>query len=130
MKQILILLACFAITTGVTAQRNGRKPNPKEVPGKQQIIKDIEAIVHSPGRVNNQATWTDIKRKISDYLIQKWKEGHLKGATPAQAFYVIADRTTMTQNDIDSGRLIVDVGLAFIKPAEFQIFRFEYRMQP
>jgi uncharacterized protein len=51
-----------------------------------------------------------------------------RGATPGQAFYVIADRTTMTQNDIDSGKLIVDVGLAFIKPAEFQIFRFEYSL--
>jgi phage tail sheath protein FI len=130
MKPILLLLACFAIIPCVTAQRNARNPNLKEVSGKQQIIKDIEAMVQSPGKVNNQITWTNVKKKINDYLIPKWKEGHLKGATPGQAFYVIADRTTMTQNDIDSGKLVVDVGLAFIKPAEFQIFRFEYKTRP
>jgi phage tail sheath protein FI len=45
------------------------------------------------------------------------------GTKPAEAFFVKVDRTTMTQNDIDNGRLICIIGLAVVKPAEFVIFR-------
>jgi phage tail sheath protein FI len=45
------------------------------------------------------------------------------GTTPEQAFFVKCDRTTMTQDDIDNGRLIVKIGIAPVKPAEFVIFR-------
>jgi phage tail sheath protein FI len=45
------------------------------------------------------------------------------GTTPEEAFFVTCDRTTMTQDDIDNGRLIVLIGVAPVKPAEFVIFR-------
>jgi phage tail sheath protein FI len=45
------------------------------------------------------------------------------GSSPDEAFYVKADRTTMTQDDIDKGRLIVEVGIAPVKPAEFIVFQ-------
>jgi hypothetical protein len=49
----------------------------------------------------------------------RWRDGELVGATAAQAFFVRCDRTTMTQNDLDNGRLILLVGVATVGPAEF-----------
>lgn len=45
------------------------------------------------------------------------------GAKPEEAYFVRCDRTTMTQNDIDNGRLICLIGVAAVRPAEFVIFR-------
>ena len=52
-----------------------------------------------------------------------WRDGMLLGDTPEEAYFVRCDRTTMTQNDLDNGRLICLVGLAPVKPAEFVIFQ-------
>ena len=52
-----------------------------------------------------------------------WRDSRLVGTTPEEAFFVKVDRTTMTQNDLDNGRLIVLVGIAPLRPAEFVIFR-------
>jgi len=52
-----------------------------------------------------------------------WRAGALQGNKPEQAFFVKCDRTTITQGDIDNGRLIYLVGVAVVKPAEFIIFR-------
>jgi phage tail sheath protein FI len=56
-------------------------------------------------------------------LTSVWKDGALMRTTPEQAFFVKCDRTTMTQDDIDNGRLIILIGVAPIKPAEFVIIR-------
>ena len=52
-----------------------------------------------------------------------WRSGALMGLTAGEAFFVKCDRTTMTQDDIDNGRLICYIGIAPVKPAEFVIFR-------
>lgn len=72
---------------------------------------------------NNQTMWAKVKLQVENFLLQTWKDGKLQGAKPQEAYFVMCDRTTMTQNDVDSGRLIVQVGVAPIKPAEFIIFR-------
>ncbi|WP_437640276.1 phage tail sheath family protein [Sorangium sp. So ce854] len=72
---------------------------------------------------NNERLWANIRRTIEDFLLVLWKDGALLGEKPEQAFFVRCDRTTMTQNDIDNGRLIALVGIAPVKPAEFVIFR-------
>ncbi len=72
---------------------------------------------------NNEALWANVARTVSDFLFNEWKSGNLMGDKPEQAFFVRCDRTTMTQNDLDNGRLIVLVGVAPVKPAEFVIFR-------
>lgn len=64
-----------------------------------------------------------MKQTISQFLEGVWRTGALMGTTPDEAFFVKADRTTMTQDDIDNGRLIVLIGVAPTKPAEFVIFR-------
>lgn len=72
---------------------------------------------------NNRRLWDNIRRTVEDFLMVLWRDGALLGAKPAEAFFVRCDRTTMTQNDLDNGRLICLIGVAPVKPAEFVIFR-------
>jgi phage tail sheath protein FI len=72
---------------------------------------------------NNTRLWDSIRRTVEDFLYVQWLSGALLGATADEAFFVRCDRTTMTQNDLDNGRLICLIGVAPTKPAEFVIFR-------
>jgi phage tail sheath protein FI len=72
---------------------------------------------------NGDPLWANIRRTIEDFLFNEWKSGALLGLKPEEAFFVRCDRTTMTQNDLDNGRLICLIGVAVVKPAEFVIFR-------
>lgn len=72
---------------------------------------------------NGRTLWSNVQSTIKDFLFNEWKEDRLAGATPDEAFFVRCDRSTMTQNDIDNGRMICLIGVAPLKPAEFVIFR-------
>ena len=72
---------------------------------------------------NDEATWSQVRRQVEDFLTELWRSGRLVGTRPEEAFFVKVDRSTMTQNDIDNGRLVALVGVAALKPAEFVIFR-------
>ena len=73
--------------------------------------------------INADPTWRRVVRSVSDFLTGLWRDGVLQGTTKDQAFFVKCDNTTMTQADIDAGRLICVIGIAPVKPAEFVIFR-------
>jgi uncharacterized protein len=87
---------------------------------KRSIKKGIQWAVFEP---NREALWAKVRRTITDLLLQEWRSGALLGAKPEEAFFVKCDRSTMTQNDIDTGRLICVIGVAPVRPAEFVIFR-------
>ena len=72
---------------------------------------------------NNERLWRNIRQTVEDFLLVLWRDGALLGAKPEQAYFVRCDRTTMTQNDLDNGRMICLIGVAPVKPAEFVIFR-------
>jgi uncharacterized protein len=72
---------------------------------------------------NNSQLWANIRQTVEDFLLVLWRDGALLGDKPEQAFFVRCDRTTMSQNDLDNGRLICLIGVAPTKPAEFVIFR-------
>lgn len=72
---------------------------------------------------NGLRLWTNITDTISAFLYNEWRSGALLGTTPEQAYFVRCDRSTMTQADLDNGRLICEIGVAALKPAEFVIFR-------
>jgi phage tail sheath protein FI len=72
---------------------------------------------------NGEALWAMVTRMVKEFLEVQWRNGALLGATPEEAFFVLCDRSTMSQNDLDNGRLICLVGVAPVKPAEFVIFR-------
>lgn len=72
---------------------------------------------------NGPALWALVRASISDFLLSEWRSGKLLGRTAEEAFFVRCDQTTMTQNDIDNGRLIVIIGFAPLRPAEFVVIR-------
>jgi phage tail sheath protein FI len=72
---------------------------------------------------NSPALWARLSQSISAFLTTQWQAGALMGTTAAQAFFVRCDQTTMSQNDIDNGRLIAIIGVAPVYPAEFVIIQ-------
>ena len=84
------------------------------------IFKGTQFVVFEP---NDEKLWARVRATVVAFLTTVWRNGALMGNTPDQAFYVKVDRSTMTQDDIDNGRLIIEIGVAPVKPAEFVIFR-------
>lgn len=72
---------------------------------------------------NSTPLWTNVRSTIEDFLFNEWKSNRLMGDDPKEAYFVKCDRSTMTQNDIDNGRLICLIGVSPVRPAEFVIFR-------
>jgi hypothetical protein len=86
----------------------------------ESIEEGTQWVVFEP---NDEKLWARVRQTITQFLTRVWKDGALMGTTSEEAFFVKCDRTTMTQDDIDNGRLIVLIGVAPVKPAEFVIFR-------
>jgi phage tail sheath protein FI len=72
---------------------------------------------------NCEAVWEQVRRQVWNFLFTLWRAGGLLGMKPEVAFYVATGRQVMTQGDIDNGRLIVEIGIATVRPAEFVIIR-------
>lgn len=72
---------------------------------------------------NDEVLWVRVKRTIDVFLTGMWRGGSLAGSAPSEAFFVNIGRDTMSQDDIENGRLICVIGVAPVKPAEFVIFR-------
>lgn len=72
---------------------------------------------------NDQKLWEGLKRTVGSFLLGLWRDGALFGATAEQAFYVKCDNETNPPESIDQGKVVVEVGIAPVKPAEFVIFR-------
>jgi len=72
---------------------------------------------------NGPQLWANVREAVTSFLYNEWRNGNLLGSTPEEAFFVRVDRSTMTQNDLDNGRLICLIGVAVLKPAEFVVFR-------
>ncbi|MBD5799856.1 phage tail protein [Bacillus pseudomycoides] len=86
----------------------------------ESIEEGTQWVVFEP---NDEKLWARVKLSITEFLTRVWRDGALMGSKPEEAFFVKIDRTTMTQNDIDNGKLIALIGIAPVKPAEFVIFR-------
>lgn len=93
----------------------------------ESIKKATERFVFEPNDAN---TWTQVRAIIENFLILQWRAGALAGAKPEQAFYVkVGLNETMTALDILEGRMIVEIGMAVVRPAEFIILRFSHKIQ-
>jgi phage tail sheath protein FI len=87
----------------------------------QSIERGMQFAVFEP---NNETLWATVKQSIGNFLIGVWRDGGLEGVTEEEAFFVrVGYNVTMSQTDIDNGRLIVELGVAPVKPAEFVIIR-------
>lgn len=71
---------------------------------------------------NGERLWANVRSTIMDFLYNEWSNGALLGSKPEEAYFVKCDRSTMTQNDLDNGRVVCLIGLAMVKPAEFTVF--------
>lgn len=93
----------------------------------ESVQKATEPFVFEPNDAN---TWTRVRAMIENFLTLQWRQGALAGPTPSQAFFVkVGLGQTMTTDDILNGRMIVEIGMAAVRPAEFIILRFSHKMQ-
>ena len=93
----------------------------------QSVATSTRWVVFEPNDAN---TWVRVRSAVENYLIGKWKQGALMGSKPEEAFYVKCGLgTTMTAQDIADGRLIGEIGMAVVRPAEFIVLRFSHHMQ-
>jgi len=91
----------------------------------ESIKKSTKPFVFEP---NDSNTWIKVRTMIENYLIGLWRQGALAGSTPDKAFFVKCGLgQTMTTQDIQEGRLIIEIGMAVIRPAEFIIIRFSHK---
>jgi phage tail sheath protein FI len=88
----------------------------------ESIDEGTQWVVFEP---NDEPLWARLRQSVGNFLDQTWRSGALQGLKKEEAYFVRCDRTTMTQADIDSGRLICQIGVAPVKPAEFVIFRIQ-----
>lgn len=86
----------------------------------ESIARGTRWVVFEP---NDRPLWQDIKRDVSAFLRVVWRDGALMGRTPQEAFFVQCDEETNPPESIDQGRVVIQIGIAPVKPAEFIIFR-------
>ncbi len=92
----------------------------------ESVKKATVQFVFEPNDIN---TWTLVKSMIDNFLNLQWKAGALMGATPEEAYFVkVGLNETMTELDILEGRMIVEIGMAVVRPAEFIILKFSHKM--
>ncbi len=92
----------------------------------ESIKKGTEQFVFEPNDAN---TWVKVRSMIENFLILQWRAGALQGAKPEHAFYVkVGLNQTMTALDILEGRMIIEIGMAVVRPAEFIILKFSHKM--
>ena len=93
----------------------------------ESVKKASEPFVFEPNDAN---TWIKVRAMIENFLTLQWRAGALAGAKPEHAFYVkVGLGETMTALDILEGRMIVEIGMAVVRPAEFIVLRFSHKMQ-
>ncbi|TWT91735.1 phage tail sheath subtilisin-like domain-containing protein [Stieleria varia] len=89
----------------------------------RSIDEGTQFVVFEP---NDSQLWSRVRQTINNFLNTQWRSGMLEGRTAEEAYYVACDRgVTMQQDDIENGRLICEVGIAPVFPAEFVIFRIQ-----
>jgi phage tail sheath protein FI len=86
----------------------------------RSIYEGTQWVVFEP---NDDRLWARVTDTLRLFLRAQWRLGALFGRTEQEAFFITCDRTTMTQDDILNGRLICEIGIAPVRPAEFVIFR-------
>ncbi|MFF8991535.1 phage tail sheath family protein [Streptomyces sp. NPDC014983] len=86
----------------------------------ESILLGTQWVVFEP---NDDRLWSSIRRNVTAFLTEEWRRGALFGRTAEEAFYVKCDRDNNPQESIDQGRVVCEIGVAPVKPAEFVVFR-------
>ena len=88
----------------------------------ESIRRGLTWVVFEP---NREPLWAKVRASVAAFMHTLWREGALAGGRPEDAFFVRCDHTTMTQDDIKNGRLVILVGFAPLRPAEFVVLKLE-----
>jgi hypothetical protein len=88
----------------------------------RSLQKGLQWAVFEP---NGPGLWAQVRQAAADFLLALWRDGALLGRTAGEAFFVRCDPGTMTQADLENGRLVVLIGVALLQPAEFVVVRIE-----
>ena len=86
----------------------------------RSMVQNLQWVVFEP---NDPRLWKSITHSVSFFLMGLWKQGYFKGNSPEEAFYVKCDQETNPQESRDAGQVVVEVGVAPVRPAEFIVFR-------
>jgi phage tail sheath protein FI len=97
------------------------RPHPSTASRVDQVGRDLrESLGWTASQPNGEALWRAVRQEAENLLVRLWRGGELVGTTASEAFFVRCDATTMTQADVDRGRLVLRVGIATVRPAEFE----------
>ncbi|WP_144282618.1 phage tail sheath family protein [Chryseobacterium echinoideorum] len=93
----------------------------------ESVKKATERFVFEPNTAN---TWIRVQTMIENFLNQQWQDGALAGSRPEEAYYVsVGLNKTMSPEDVLEGRMIIEIGMAAVRPAEFIVLRFSHKLQ-
>ncbi len=90
----------------------------------QSLKRGLDWVVFDP---NGAALWVDVRQQVDTFMNALWRSGALVGETVEQSFFVRCGHETMSQADLDQGRLICEVGISMLRPAEFSMLRLEFQ---
>jgi phage tail sheath protein FI len=86
----------------------------------ESIVEGTQWAVFEP---NDERLWTRLRMSSTNFLTRTWRDGALFGASPEQAFFVKCDAETNPPDVVEAGQVVVEIGIAPVKPAEFVVFR-------
>lgn len=90
----------------------------------RSIEQGLQWVIFEP---NDETLWAKVRLTVNSFLFDLWRQGAFVATKADEGYFARCDRSTMTQADIDAGRLVVLVGVAPLEPAEFVVIRIEAR---
>lgn len=93
----------------------------------ESLVRGTQWAVFEP---NEEPLWARIRLQVGSFLHTWWRQGTFQGTSPNEGYFVHCGADTMTQDDVDHGRLLIEIGFAPLKPAEFVVVRIGHRVQP
>jgi len=99
----------------------------REINAIQKVLGEgLQWVVFEP---NLPGLWKTVNRLVTDFLMKVWRQGWFRGETPEEAFFVQCDEENNPPEERDAGRLLVEVGVAPVRPTEFLVLRLAQEMQ-
>ncbi|HEU4888307.1 MAG TPA: phage tail sheath subtilisin-like domain-containing protein [Thermoanaerobaculia bacterium] len=88
----------------------------------ESLFRGTQWVVFEP---NDEPLWAQIRLNVGSFMHSLFRQGAFQGASPRDAYFVMCDKTTTTQQDINTGIVNVIVGFAPLKPAEFVVLKIQ-----
>lgn len=104
----------------MSAVRTPTMPYPTSMGRIDQIDRELrQALGWTASQPNGEALWRAVRLEAEEVLSRLWRNGELTGTKASEAYFVRCDRMTMTEIDVEVGRLVLRVGVATVRPGDF-----------